>query len=78
MAQAVLLEHDKDFITLGQLLKSVGLIDTGGQAKWFLSEYTTLVNGEPETRRGKKLIIGDKIDIAEHGTYIVSRNRSSS
>ena len=42
-------------ITLGQFLKTEGIIESGGQAKWFLQDYDVLLNGERETRRGKKL-----------------------
>ena len=37
---------ESDFITLGQVLKNEGIIATGGQAKWFLSEEKVLVNQE--------------------------------
>jgi ribosome-associated protein len=54
-----------DFITLGQLLKVVGLVETGGQAKVFLTEETVLVNGEVENRRGRKLFAGDRVEIED-------------
>ena len=40
-----------DHITLGQLLKVAGIIGTGGEAKFYLSETVVIVNGEPEQRR---------------------------
>lgn len=55
-----------EFITLGQLLKDVGVIDSGGQAKWFLAENTVLVNGEADTRRGRKLRVGDVVTLPDH------------
>ena len=55
------LRKDEDFITLGVLLKITGVIDTGGQAKFFLSENVVLVNGMEENRRGRKLYHGDEI-----------------
>ncbi|EGL83542.1 S4 domain protein YaaA [Caldalkalibacillus thermarum TA2.A1] len=55
------------YITLGQLLKLVGVIDTGGQAKWFLAEHDVLVNGQAENRRGRKLYPGDVIEIDGFG-----------
>lgn len=58
-----------EFITLGQLLKEVGIIDTGGMAKWFLSEHEVYLNNELENRRGKKLYHGDVITIPSHGTF---------
>lgn len=57
------------YITLGQVLKEIGAIDTGGMAKWYLSEHTVFVNGEKEQRRGKKLVQGDQI-VLEDGTEI--------
>lgn len=54
-----------EYITLGQLLKEVGVIDTGGMAKWFLAEHEVFVNDELENRRGKKLYPGDKVRISD-------------
>ena len=50
-----------EFITLGQLLKTAGIIETGGAAKYYLAETAVLVNGELEQRRGRKLYPGDRI-----------------
>lgn len=52
-----------DYITLGQLLKDLGFISTGGAAKYFLSENTVIYNDKPENRRGKKLYAGDILKI---------------
>jgi S4 domain protein YaaA len=43
------------FIQLGQLLKLVGAIGHGGEAKTYLASHSVLVNGELEARRGRKL-----------------------
>lgn len=48
-----------DFIKLGQALKLSGLVDSGTDAKEFIIEGLVKVNGETETRRGKKLVPGD-------------------
>ena len=56
------LRKDEEYITLGVLLKIAGVIDTGGQAKFFLAENVVLVNGEEDNRRGRKLYHGDKIE----------------
>ncbi|MEJ7301529.1 RNA-binding S4 domain-containing protein, partial [Staphylococcus caprae] len=37
----------------------------GGQAKWFLQDFEVLINGQRETRRGKKLEHNDRIDITD-------------
>jgi len=50
-----------DFITLGQLLKMTDLIASGGEAKIFLLSHNIYVNSEAETRRGRKLKIGDEV-----------------
>ena len=52
-------------ITLGQFLKTEGIIESGGQAKWFLQDVEVLINGERETRRGKKLANQDRIDFPD-------------
>ncbi|TLS35125.1 S4 domain-containing protein YaaA [Pseudalkalibacillus caeni] len=61
-----------DYITLGQLLKEAGVIDTGGMAKMFLAEYLVYVNGEEENRRGRKLYDQDTVSIPDVGEFIVS------
>ncbi len=52
-------------ITLGQLLKLVGAIDSGAEVKMFLATETVSVNGTRETRRGRKLQPGDVVRIGE-------------
>lgn len=47
-----------DFVTLGQFLKLANLIQTGGEAKEFLSNHEILVDGELDNRRGRKLYDG--------------------
>ena len=68
--KSIKLRKDEDFITLGVLLKLVGIIDTGGQAKWFLNENVVLVNGEEENRRGRKLYHGDDI-LVKNQSFII-------
>lgn len=58
-------------LTLGQFLNYEGIVESGGQAKWFLKEYDVYFNGEHETRRGKKLSDGDQLDIPEVGSFII-------
>lgn len=52
-----------DFVTLGQFLKLANLIQTGGEAKEFLSNHEILVNGELDNRRGRKLYDGMVISL---------------
>lgn len=50
-----------EYITLDQLLKWAGLVMTGGEAKEAIAAGEASVNGEVETRRGRKLREGDKV-----------------
>ena len=68
--KSIKLRKDEPFITLGVLLKITGIIDTGGQAKFFLAENTALVNGEEENRRGRKLYRGDLIQVGKQAFSI--------
>lgn len=63
-----------EYITLGQLVKILNLVSTGGEEKYFLSSNRILVNGEDENRRGKKLRVGDKVNIASN-TYIICTSK---
>jgi ribosome-associated protein len=53
------------YITLGQLLKLVNLVGSGGEVKAFLRQEQVLVNGQMETRRGRKLYPGDEVRVAD-------------
>lgn len=50
-----------DFIKLGQALKLTGLVDSGVEAKIVIQNGEVKVNGETDTRRGKKLVPGDAV-----------------
>ena len=50
--------HD-DHIKLGQAMKLAGLVSEGVEAKFAIQNGEVRVNGEIETRRGRKLIAGD-------------------
>jgi len=52
-----------EFITLGQLLKFLKIVSTGGEVKSFLASNTILVNGINENRRGRKLYKGNVVEI---------------
>jgi ribosome-associated protein len=51
-------------IRLGQLLKLAGIVDSGADARALLAAGPAIVNGEPETRRGRQLHPGDRVDVA--------------
>ena len=51
-----------EYITLGQFLKFSGCVSSGIDAKIVIKDGLVLVNGEIETRRGKKLRTDDTIE----------------
>lgn len=50
-----------EFIKLGQALKAAGFAESGVEAKELIQEGKVLVNGEVDTRRGRKLYEGDVV-----------------
>jgi ribosome-associated protein len=51
--------------TLGQALKVASLVGSGGEAKVLIQAGEVLVNGEIETRRGRKLEEGDVVEVGD-------------
>ena len=61
----------EEFITLQALLKELGIIHSGGAIKSFLADHLVYFNSELENRRGKKVRIGDSIDIPDLKIHII-------
>lgn len=51
-----------EFIKLGQLLKLAGLVESGVDAKIVIQDGLVKVNGEVDTRRGRKIVSGDVVE----------------
>ena len=51
-----------EFIKLGQALKAAGLVESGVDAREVIVQVLVVVNGEIETRRGRKLYDGDEVE----------------
>ena len=51
-----------EFIKLGQLLKLSGLVEDGVDAKIVIQDGLVKVNGEVDTRRGRKIVAGDIVE----------------
>ncbi|WP_250122276.1 RNA-binding S4 domain-containing protein [Chroococcidiopsis sp. CCMEE 29] len=62
-------------IKLDQFLKLIGIVPTGGQAKLMIQQGDVLVNGMIETRRGRKLVSGDRVTVRGQ-TFEVELNNS--
>ena len=58
-------------IRLDQYLKRIGVAQTGGHAKYLISEGLVMVNEEVVHQRGKKLYDGDKVS-CEGQDWVVS------
>ncbi len=52
-------------ITVGQALKASNLVGSGGEAKLLVQAGEVRVNGEVETRRGRKLREGDVVEVGD-------------
>ena len=59
MKEAIISEEP---IALYQLLKFESMVNSGGEAKFVISEGKVIVNGEVETRKRKKIFSGDIVE----------------
>lgn len=50
-------------ILLQQLVKHLNFVGSGGEVREFLAQAGITVNGEPESRRGRKLFDGDVVTL---------------
>lgn len=55
-----------EYIELIQLLKAIGMAETGGHAKHIVEEELVYRNGSLETRKRAKLVVGDLIEIEDN------------
>lgn len=62
------------YITLAQFLKKLDFVSSGGETKIFLESKQIKVNGEKESRRGRKLVAGDSVVI--DGTKYILKGHS--
>ena len=61
----------EEYIKLGQALKAAGLVSSGVEAKIVIQDGLVSVDGEIETRRGKKLYGGEVIEFDGQAVKIV-------
>lgn len=54
--------NGQEYIELMKLLKFLGLVDTGNDAKYHIDSGDVMVNGKQEFRRRNKLRAGDKAE----------------
>ena len=63
MMQIFRLRAGDEFIRLGQVLKASAIAESGADAKDMIQSGIVSVNGENETRRGRKLYPGDTVSV---------------
>ena len=62
-----------EFIKLGQAMKLAGMSSSGVDAKIEIEGSKVKVNGETETRRGRKLRDGDTVETGKGSFTVISR-----
>lgn len=60
-----------EFIKLGQALKLAGVVEDGVEAKYAIQDGLVQVNGEVDTRRGRKVYEGDVITFENQEIVVV-------
>ena len=63
----------KEPIRLSQFLKLANIVQDGLEAKIRITEGEVLVNGSPETRRGRKLFCNDRVQL-DNGVFEVVKD----
>lgn len=61
-----------EHITLDALLKATGIASSGGAAKVLIAGGEVLLNGEVETRRGRKCRAGDEVVVGTSRVRLVA------
>ena len=60
-----------EFIKLGQALKLAGVVEDGVEAKYAIQDGLVQVNGEVDTRRGRKVYEGDVITFEDQEIKVI-------
>ena len=65
------LKEDEEYIPLKDLIKLLGWVDTGGEAKVRIDNREVNVNGEIETQRRKKIRRGDIVMVGNKQAQVL-------
>ena len=60
-----------EFIKLGPALKLAGVVEDGVEAKYAIQDGLVKVNGEVDTRRGRKVYVGDVISFEDQEIRVI-------
>ena len=70
-------DDDAEVLRLDDALKLAGVAATGGQAKQLIQQGEVRVNGEVETRRKRKLVEGDVVEVGGESFEIALSDEAS-
>ncbi len=59
------IEISEEPIELYKILKLENMVDSGGEAKYVISEGQVILNGKVETRKRKKIFSGDVVEFGK-------------
>lgn len=65
-------ELDRDYVELNQLLKLVGLCDSGGQGKLIVASGAVYVDGQQELRKTCKIHAGQLVQLEDVEIHVVA------
>jgi ribosome-associated protein len=64
------LKEGEEYIELNNLIKLLGWVESGGQAKGCIDNQEVKLNGVVETQRRKKIRRGDIVMFGEHQVQV--------
>jgi ribosome-associated protein len=74
MAETATLDVGDGEINLTQVLKLANLAESGGQAKLMIGDGLVRVNGEVETRKRRKMAVGDVVEVEGLPAVVLRRS----
>ena len=72
MTQSITFELDRDHVELNQLLKLIGLCDSGGQGKQMVASGVVYVDGQQEWRKTCKIHAGQVVQVEDVEIHVVA------
>jgi len=63
--QTLTFELNAEFVEVNQLLKLVGLVDSGGAGKNLVASGAVKVDGKPESRKTAKIRAGQVVSLGD-------------
>lgn len=70
--QQLQFQLDREYVELNQLLKMVGLCDSGGAGKALVAEGVVSVDGQPELRKTAKIRAGAVVTLGDVQISVVA------